>query len=110
MTNERRDRAQRAESRQIDLIYFDGCPNVAQTRKNLRRALASLESGERWQEWNLSSEDTPAHFRRFGSPTVLVDGRDVTGEEGSGQAGAMACRAGGPPTVDDLLEALRTGA
>jgi mercuric ion transport protein len=86
--------------RSIDLVYFDGCPNVDEARANLRAVLA--DGG--WREWNLSSVDTPDRFHRYGSPTVLVGGRDVTGEGGT--TGAMACRADGAPSQDAIREAL----
>ncbi len=47
---------------------------------------------------------TPEDFRRYGSPTVPVDSRDITGEE-SGNA-AMACRADGEPPADEIRRAL----
>lgn len=84
----------------IELVYFDGCPNAARARENLASV---LEPGS-WMEWNLSAEDTPERFRRFGSPTVLVEGRDVTG--GDGGNAAMACRADGAPSVDVIRRAL----
>lgn len=84
----------------IELVYFEGCPNAERARENLA---SFLEPGS-WVEWNLSDEDTPERFRRFGSPTVLVDGRDVTGE-GGGNA-AMACRADGAPAVAVIRRAL----
>lgn len=88
--------------REIDLVFFDGCPNAEQARANLR---AVLDSGS-WREWNLSSPDTPERFRRYGSPTVLVDGRDVTGEDEHENDGAMACRADGAPSPDLIRETL----
>lgn len=87
---------------EIDLIYFDGCPNAEQARTNLRTAL----DGGSWREWNLSSADTPERFRRYGSPTVLVDGRDVTGEDGNGNSAAMACRSEGAPSPEVIREKL----
>ena len=84
----------------IDLIYFDGCPNAGEARANLS---AVVEDGS-WREWNLSSEETPDRFRRHGSPTVLVDGRDVTGQGEA--AGAMACRADGAPSAGVIRKAL----
>ncbi len=86
--------------RTIDLVYFDGCPNAEAARANLRAVMADGS----WREWNLSSVDTPERFRRYGSPTVLVNGRDVTGDGGS--TGAMACRADGAPSTDVLRGAL----
>ena len=35
----------------------------------------------RWQEWRADDADAPARVRGFGSPTVLVDGKDVAGAE-----------------------------
>ncbi len=85
----------------IELVYFDGCPNASQARENLREAVeASNEASNEdltWSEWDLMAESTPADFRRFGSPTVLVNGEDVTGENVSTEA--MACRADGVPSV-----------
>ncbi len=86
--------------RKIELVYFDGCPNADEARSNLGAVLA----GESWEEWNLSSADTPEQFRCFGSPTVLVDGRDVTGDGGT--TSAMACRADGAPSRQVILNAL----
>lgn len=89
--------------RTVELVYFDGCPNVDEARKRLRSALGQMS----WREWNLSAEETPERFRRYGSPTVLVDGRDVTGE-GDGSE-AMSCRADGPPATEVLRDALGDG-
>lgn len=86
--------------RTIDLVYFDGCPNADKARASLRAVLV----GRSWREWDLSSADTPEEFRRYGSPTVLVDGRDVTGE--AGPTGAMACRADGAPSQEIIRRAL----
>ncbi len=84
----------------IELVYFDGCPNAKKARESLRSALGA----ESWREWNLSSGQTPEEFRRYGSPTVLVDGRDVTGEAGGNAA--MACRADGAPSPELIRQAL----
>ena len=88
----------------IDLVYFEGCPNTAQARDNIRAAME--ESGRRleWAEWDLMAESTPERFRRYGSPTVLIDGEDVTGE--GADAAAMACRADGAPTVAAITDKL----
>ncbi len=63
----------------IELVYFDGCPCASQARNNLREAVEASGQAVTWSEWDLTAESTPADFRRFGSPTVLVDGEDVTG-------------------------------
>ncbi|HSM36116.1 MAG TPA: hypothetical protein VK837_06955 [Longimicrobiales bacterium] len=97
----------------IDLIYFEGCPNAFQARENIRAAtLQALGTPGEWAEWDLMDDSTPEEFRRYGSPTVLVDGHDVTGgvEEVTGgvkdvtggveDVRAMACRADGAPSVE----------
>ena len=50
------------------------------------------------------AETTPERFRRHGSPTVLVDGSDVTGE--GAEVAAMACRADGAPSVETITDSL----
>ena len=89
----------------IELVYFDGCPNASQARDNLRAAIEASDLPLTWSEWDLLSDSTPENFRRFGSPTVLIDGEDVTGE-GLG-ATAMACRAAGAPSIASIGERLR---
>lgn len=92
--------------RQIELIYFEGCPNAKRARENLRAALERVghDSGQ-WSEWNLESAGTPERFKAYGSPTVLVDGLDVTG--GAGEGSAMSCRADGAPSIDTILRAVQ---
>lgn len=91
--------------RTIELVYFEGCPNAEQARDNLRTALASSGELPNWTEWDVGSEATPDDYRKYGSPTVLVDGSDVTGPGGEHQA--MACRADGAPSVGAILAKLR---
>jgi hypothetical protein len=88
----------------IDLVYFDGCPNAEVARQNIRSALEAAGVPPHWDEWDLASEDTPERYRRHGSPTVLVDGRDVTGD--GTRAVAMACRSVGAPSVSTIAEAI----
>ena len=89
----------------IELVYFEGCPNALQARDSIRAAIEVSERPLEWSEWDLMAESTPEDFRRYGSPTVLIDGHDVTGEGAS--AVAMACRADGAPSVSSIAERLR---
>lgn len=75
----------------VELVYDADCPNVDSARAVLREALTALGVREEWQEWDRGSPETPQFLRRFGSPTVLVNGRDVGGDDGS-RAGANSCR------------------
>ena len=64
----------------VELIYDADCPNVAETRANLLQAFAAAHLEAEWTEWERSSPSIPAYVAGFGSPTVLVEGRDVAGE------------------------------
>jgi hypothetical protein len=79
----------------IELVYFEGCPNAESARNSIREAVVASGADMEWKEWNLTAPETPESFRVFGSPTVLVDGVDVTGA--SGGADAMSCRVDGAP-------------
>lgn len=64
----------------VELIYDRGCPNVAAARANLLKALAAAGGVPRWTEWDRADPESPPHVRHYGSPTILVDGKDVAGE------------------------------
>ncbi len=88
----------------IELIYFDGCPNAEPARTNLRQAVTAFELGTDWKEWEQGDPQAPEYVKQHGSPTILVNGRDVTGVE-AGVTGA-ACRAGGAPSIEAIRAAL----
>ncbi|HLK11024.1 MAG TPA: hypothetical protein VKW76_06555 [Candidatus Binatia bacterium] len=79
----------------VELVCDQGCPNAEEARITGLAAQCS--------EWTTSSDTTPAHLRRYGSPTVLVNGRDVAGAE-PGEAESCRVyegnrrRSGVPPT------------
>lgn len=63
---------------QVELIHDADCPNVEPAREVLRQALAQVGlAGATWREWRRDDPAAPAHVRAYGSPTVLVGGRDV---------------------------------
>lgn len=77
----------------IELIYDRDCPNVDAARDAIRGALAELGVSVSWQEWDRGAEATPSVLRNLGSPTVLLDGKDVASESGElAQADANCCR------------------
>jgi len=65
----------------IEFIYDNDCPNVKEARATLLRAFAEAALPPRWQEWERSDAAAPAYVRGYGSPTILVDGKDVAGAE-----------------------------
>lgn len=97
----------------VELIYDPTCPNVQHARVNLGEALRALGLREKWMEYR--SEDAPPHARGYGSPAVLVDGRDVAAHE----PGAKECcrlyrdgegRLSGVPSADQIAAALAKAA
>ena len=96
----------------VELITDPDCPHVEAARTQLRRALAALDLPAEWQEWDRARPDAPAHALRYGSPTVLVNGRDVAGD--GTEADANCCRVypsadggvQGTPSVEAITAAL----
>ncbi|GAA1451444.1 hypothetical protein GCM10009641_85850 [Mycobacterium cookii] len=97
---------------EVELLYFDGCPNWAVADERIAEA-AEL----------VSREDLTVHRREIeteqeaiavgftGSPTILVDGQDPFAT-GDGRVG-LACRVystphglAGSPSVAQLVDAL----
>jgi len=64
----------------IELIYFEGCPNVQTARNSLSQALKMAEKKTEWTEWDVNDSECPEYARPYGSPTILIDGKDVYGE------------------------------
>lgn len=78
----------------VELVFDTGCPHLGEARLLLRRALSDAGLPLEWQEWDRNAADTPAALRGLGSPTILVNGTDASGEDppANGTAQASACR------------------
>lgn len=98
----------------VELIYDRDCPHVAGTRANLSRAFSDAHLPQDWKEWDRSTDGSPARVRAFGSPTVLINGRDVADAP---HASAACCRlyvsgggrTAGVPPVEVIRKALLAG-
>ena len=71
----------------IELIYEHSCPNVPAARAVIRAACTAKGIAPQWVEWDSQDEALPEYARGFGSPTILINGRDVAGDT----AGAADC-------------------
>jgi hypothetical protein len=89
----------------VELVYFTGCPNVEPMRELLAECLVRLGGHSEIVEINTDTAASADRYRRFASPTVLVDGVDVLG---GAAVGAVSCRLR-LPTEQELLSALRGG-
>lgn len=95
----------------IELIFDPDCPNIPAARDYLRRALLTRGLPRLWVVLDRQSPGCPPHARRFGSPTVLINGRDVAGEPPSDAPGCRLYfdshgRRHGAPPVATILAAL----
>lgn len=96
----------------VELIFDADCPNVPETRAAMRRVLAAAGLDATWREWDRADAESPDYVRGYGSPTVLVNGRDVAG---LGPSDAPNCRLykdtqgtnRGVPPDELILSALR---
>lgn len=64
----------------VELIYDGDCPNVEAARRQLRISLGEAGHPVEWTEWDRSHAASPQYAQQYGSPTILVDGRDVAGQ------------------------------
>jgi hypothetical protein len=100
---------------QVELVYEQSCPNIEGARRQLLRAFSQLGLSPRWQEWDTGREITPQRLRGLGSPTILVNGRDASGDwaESRGECCRVYAhdeQAGrGVPAVTDIVHALKAG-
>lgn len=96
----------------IELLFIEGCPNLSLARRNLHTALrrSGIQDAEVIERLvGPDPRDAPAQMH--GSPTILVDGRDVTPpvqDEVSVCCRPYRTAAGitGAPTVDTLIDVL----
>lgn len=99
----------------VELIYDADCPNVESARVQLRRAFAEAGQPAQWREWDRGSPSSPPYVRDYGSPTILVGGKDVAGSGPSSNANCCRlyrsqCGFQGVPEVDTIAAALRAPA
>lgn len=96
----------------VELIYDNDCPNIEAARVQLRKAFEEAGREAKWQEWDRAQEDAPDYVRQYGSPTVLINGKDVSGEGSA--ADSSCCRVyrnanghfQGVPSIDAIRDAL----
>lgn len=102
--------------KRVELIWHRGCPNAATARTALMRAFSKTNSPAQWQEWCVDDPECPEEFRQYGSPTILIDGKDIDGLEPDAQGETRsACRVyqdesgvlSGSPAVDRIVAMIK---
>jgi hypothetical protein len=76
---------------QVELLYWAGCPSHPEARALVADVLADLGMTADVVEREVTTQADAERLRFPGSPTILVDGRDVDPEGATGRA-MLACR------------------
>lgn len=98
---------------EVVLLYDPDCPNVERCRANLIKAFAEVGRQPSWREVDRTAENTPPNLTGFGSPTILVDGTDVSGERPSSDGASCRLypiengRYEAAPSIDQIANVLR---
>ena len=89
----------------IEFLYFDGCPNTPQLREYLEAALE--QSAGSFAAIDLTQLADNDLRRGYGSPTILINGRDLF-EAPIPSSPSMSCRIypGGLPDTNTLIAKL----
>ena len=99
----------------VQLLTLPDCPHAAGAREVLTSALVSSGVAAHIEELDTTAPDTSEALREWGSPTILIDGRDIA----EGSPGGASCRlyrnasgrtVGAPPAAlvrDAIARALR---
>jgi len=97
----------------VELIYEKTCPNIQAAREQLIKAFTQAGITPHWSEWESNEPETPDYARAYGSPTILVEGKDVSGEQSTDTP--VCCRVylgtdsknRGIPALSDIVNALQ---
>jgi hypothetical protein len=100
--------------RRVEVLVFDGCPNVDATLGRARAAIAATNARADVQLVRVESDEEARRLRFLGSPTVRVDGVDVDGSANLRDDFGLQCRIysvggrlQGAPPMDWIAAALR---
>ena len=67
----------------VELVYDRDCPNIVQTRAALLKAFVQARIQPKWVEWDRSDPESPDYVQGYGSPTILVNKKDIVSLEAS---------------------------
>lgn len=81
-----------ATAPEVEILYFDGCPNHDPAVALVERVAAELGIRPRIRLVNVPDGDAAARLRFLGSPSVRVGGRDVEPGADARTDYALSCR------------------
>lgn len=94
----------------IEILYFDGCPNLEPTIALTREVLRELGIGVELREVAVETADDAEALRFVGSPSIRVNGLDIEPAARVDTDFALSCRTygnSGVPPKELLIKALR---
>lgn len=95
----------------VEVLFIEGCPNHRPAVERVRAAIEAEGLSAQVSEVLIVPESaaTPGFA---GSPTILVNGRDIEPTAGSAAPSGYSCRSypGGLPAVETIRAALREAA
>jgi mercuric ion transport protein len=97
----------------VEFIYEKECPNVELTRSQLLQAFSKLKIKPHWMEWEISDVSAPDYVRHYGSPTILINGKDIG--ESENPLNPQQCRLyinsdntmSGVPPIENIMNAIQ---
>lgn len=97
----------------VEFIYEKNCPNIALARLQILRAFSALKIKPHWLEWEVNDSEAPEYARQCGSPTIMVNGKDVDGAMSSNNTNH--CRlyrqpdntSSGVPAIESIMQAIQ---
>ncbi len=94
----------------VQVLFVEGCPNMDLAVARLSRAASEAEVTIEVDRRAVGDEAEAKTLGMRGSPTILIDGIDVTTGAASGSLSCRLYRAGGridgAPSFDELVAAL----
>jgi len=78
----------------IQFLAFSDCPLAEPARENLTAAVNTFDNLT-FDEIDILAPDCPESLRGWGSPTILINGADVTGEP---KGASVCCRVYSTPS------------
>ncbi|MGQ9490114.1 MAG: DF family (seleno)protein [Anaerolineae bacterium] len=76
----------------ITFLYYEDCPSHEEALVRLRQAIAEEGVAAEVEIVKVETEDAAVRYRFTGSPTILVEGRDIDPPPATAQY-ALTCRA-----------------
>jgi hypothetical protein len=78
--------------RSIQLLYWEGCPSHPEALALLRAVLAEHGIAAEPELIDVQTQEQAEALGFVGSPTILVDGRDVDAEAAARSRPSLTCR------------------